>query len=413
MKRILFQTAAVAALLLNASCDKVKEPANAVGYLSFSDFAVNCDDEVITKAVSAASGNYSIFIYDKDGSIVEQTTYQAVKDNDNKIAVPAGEYRLVARSSVEEVPVAEFEQPVYGASKDFSISAGETTTIGQVTCTLLQCKVTVDYSDEFLETVTGPGSTKVTVKAGYPLEFTLNADRSYERGAGFFAVEGNTMEVVFSGSINGKTSKMTKVFTGISPRQWRQVKFVQKKNEQGQATFDIVITDLVSDEVLNNDIASAEEIIGEDPDAPKGDGGIDLAFDYAAGCDAQLTDLTAMQIVPLAERAMKIKLRATVPAGVKKFNVAISSTSTPFTLAVEAAEALNLDLINPTATNDVIFSVVPFPHGAELVGQTDIAFDLSAAQEAIINYPGVHTFTMKIVDQNNCTKSIPVVMLVD
>lgn len=412
MKKIIFYAAAAAALLLNA-CSKGPELKSEMGYLSFADFNITCDDEVVTKAVSPASGNYSVLVYDMEGNLVEKTTYAAVKANDNKLGIPAGEYTLVARSSEDEVPVAEFEQPVYGATTTFSIAAGETTTIGQLTCTLLQCKVTVAYSDEFLQTVTGAGSTKVSIKSGFPLEYALNADGSYEQSAGYFAVDGSTMEVVFSGSINGKTSKMTKAFTGITARQWRQVKFVQKKNEQGEATFEIVINDLVDDETLNNNISSAEDILGEDPEAPKGDGGIDLAFDYAAGCDAQLTDLTAMQIVPLSERHMSIKLRATVPDGVKKFSVGITSTSTPFTLAVEAADATNLDLINPSETNAVIFQVVPFPHGAELVGQTDIAFDLSAAQEAIINYPGVHTFTMKIVDQNNCTKSIPVVMLVD
>lgn len=413
MKKFAFYAAASAALLLNISCNKVMVPSVQEGFLSFSDFNISCDDEVMTKAVSPANGNYSVFVYDMEGTLVKETNYAAVKSNDNKLSLSAGEYTLVARSIEDDVPVAEFEQPVYGASKTFSISAGETTSIGQLVCSLLQCKVTVDYSDEFLATVTGAGSTKVTIKAGYPLEYALNADGTYEHSAGYFAVEGSTMEVVFSGSINGSTAKMTKVFTGIAARQWRQVRFVQKKNEQGQAVFDIVINDLVDDETLNNDIAGAEEIIGDDPDAPKGDGGIDLALDYAAGCDAQLTDLTAMQIVPLSERAMSIKLRATVPAGVKKFTVGISSTSTPFTLAVAAADATNLDLINPSETNAVIFQVVPFPHGTDLVGQTDIAFDLSAAQEAIINYPGVHTFTMKIVDQNNCTKSIPVVMLVD
>ncbi len=278
---------------------------------------------------------------------------------------------------------------------------------------MLQCKVTVAYSDEFLATVTGAGSTQVSVKSGYPLEYALNADLSYEQSAGYFAVEGSTMEVVFSGSINGKTAKMTKIFTGIAARQWHQVKFIQKTNEEGDATFDIVINDLVSDESLNNDITGEEDIIGEDPDAPKGDGGITLAFDYDSGCDTELTDLSAIQIVPVATRDMSIKLKATVPDGVKKFTVDIASTSTSFTAAVQAADALSLDLIHPSDANAIIFEVVPFPHGEDLLGQTEIAFDLSAAQDAIILYSGTHTFTMKITDQNGCSNSIPVVMIVD
>jgi hypothetical protein len=206
---------------------------------------------------------------------------------------------------------------------------------------------------------------------------------------------------------------MTKTFTGISARQWRQVKFVQKKNEQGDATFDIVINDLVGDEVLNNPLDVTEDIIGEDPDAPKGDGGITLVPDYEAGCDAEITDLTNIRILPVETKDMSIKLKANVPSGVKKFTVDIASDNDGFVAAVDAADARHLDLINPSEKNAIIFTVVPFPHGQELLGQTEIAFDLSAAQDAIVNYKGTHSFSMTIVDQEGCKNVIAVTMVVE
>ena len=246
------------------------------------------------------------------------------------------------------------------------------------------------------------------------IHYKLNANGTYDQSAGYFAVEeGSTMTVVFKGNVEGKTAKMTKTFTGISAKQWRQIKFVQKKNEQGQATFDIVIQDLISDATLNNNIDASEDKIGEDPDAPKGDGGIKLDFNYADGCDSQLTDLNNMVIVPTSERVMSIKLKATVPNGILKFNVAIESSSDAFKLALAAADAFNLDLINPKPAHDVIFQVVPFPHGPALSGETEVAFDLSAAQSAITAYPGTHTFMMTIVDNTFCSKTIPVTMIVE
>ena len=221
------------------------------------------------------------------------------------------------------------------------------------------------------------------------------------------------MTVVFKGNVDGKTAKMTKTFTGVTAKQWRQIKFVQKKNEQGQATFDIVINDLISDGTLNEDLLASEDKIGDDPDAPKGDGGITLDFDYAAGCDPDLTDLSNMIIVKKTVKEMSIKLKATVPNGILKFNVAIESNSDAFKLALAAADAFNLDLINPLEAHDVIFQVVPFPHGAELSGKTEVAFDLSAAQDAITAYPGKHDFLMTIVDKTFCSKTIPVSMIVE
>ena len=413
MKKTFILTILSAAMMLVASCQKTivtNEKEN--GYLSFSEFSLGLDETVITKA-TAANGNYVVIVFDSDGDEVAHKTYSEVAASGYKLSVPAGTYTLVARSTDAEAPMAAFEQPVYGVTKQFSVAAGQTTTIGELVCTLVQCKVTVAYSDEFLASVTGAGSTKVTVTEGYPLQYNLAANGTYEQQAGYFAVNGSTMTVVFSGDINNKNQKMTKTFTGISARQWRQVKFVQKKNEQGDATFDIVINDLVGDEVLNNPLDVTEDIIGEDPDAPKGDGGITLVPDYEAGCDSEITDLTNIRILPVETKDMSIKLKANVPSGVKKFTVDIASDNDGFVAAVDAADARHLDLINPSEKNAIIFTVVPFPHGQELLGQTEIAFDLSAAQDAIVNYKGTHSFSMTIVDQEGCKNVIAVTMVVE
>lgn len=413
MKKTLIYAAAAAVLMLFASCQKTPTGhGKENGLLSFGEFSLSVDQELVTKA-DAAGDNYSITILDSEGMTYLTKTYAQVVESGDAISLPAGAYTLVAQSLSGSVPPSSWENPIYGTSKDFTIQAGEVTEIGSLVCTLLQCKVTVDYSDEFLATVTGDCATTVTVRAGYPLEYALSANGTYDKSAGYFAVEGNTMEVQFNGSINGKVVKQNKVFTGIAPKQWRQVKFIQKKNEEGNATFDIVIQDLISDEIINNGIEASEDVIGEDPDAPKGDGGITLEFDYEAGCDEELTDLNNMLIVPLETRDMNIMLRATVPAGVLKFTVNIQSDNSAFNAALEAAGGSLLDLVNPSEASAKIFEIVPFPHGSELLGQTDIAFDLSVAQDAIINYPGTHSFVMLIVDNDYCSKEIPVTMIVE
>lgn len=411
MKKIFILLTAAAALFSAASCQKSPVEAKDYGYLSFGEFSLGLDEAVETRA--AANGNYVVIVTDSEGKEVVNTTYGALlEDGDYQITLPAGDYTLEARST-KDIPVAEFEQPVYGTSKEFSITAGETTYAGDLVCTLLQCKVTVSYSEEFLASVTGAGKATVEVTAGYPLEYVLNANGTYDQSAGYFEVEGSTMTVVFSGNIEGKSQKMTKSFTNIAPKQWRQIKFIKKVNEQGNAVFDIVINDLVDDETLNNSLVIEEDTMGDDPDAPKGDGGIKLELDYEAGCDPEITDLENIVIVPVATRDMAMRFRATVPNGVKKFNVQIDSDNDSFLSAVDAAKARELDLINPLPDNDIIFQVVPFPHGQELLGQTDIAFNLDAAQDAITIYSGRHTFKMVIVDQTGCKKEIPVVMVVE
>lgn len=414
MKKIFMCIAVAAALISAVSCQKSplgngKEN----GFLSFGEFSLGVDESVITKA-DPAGDNYSIKIYDADAAVKVSTTYGDVVANNEMISLPAGNYTLVAQSLAGDVPTASWENPIYGVSKQFAIEAGKVTEIGELVCTLVQCKVTVAYSDEFLDAITGAGKTTVEVTSGYPLDYELNADGSYDQSAGFFAVgEGSTMTVVFKGNVDGKTAKMTKTFTGVTAKQWRQIKFVQKKNEQGDATFDIVIMDLISDEPLNDDIQAEEETIGDDPDAPKGDGGITLDFDYEGGCDEELTDLENLLIVPVETRDMCIKFKATVPGGVLRFTVEVDSDNANFKAALDEAGGSTIDLVNPSPESDIIFKVVPFPHGEELLGLTEVSFDLSAAQDAILAFKGTHSFLMNIVDNNYCSKKIPVVMIVE
>lgn len=435
MKKTTFMALATVAMMLFASCQKtiVTGQKNEIGYLSFGEFSLGLNEDVETKATTAVSGTYAVNIYDAEGELKLSKTYAEILNNSNTISLPAGNYTLVARSSDLEVPTCAFEQPIYGVTHSFQISAGQTTNIGELVCTLVQCKVTVSYSDEFLASVTGAGSTKVTLTAGYPLEYALNDDQTYNQSAGYFAVNGNTMEVVFSGSIDGKNQKMTKTFSGIAARQWRQIKFVKKTNAEGNATFDIVINELLSDATLNNVVdVPAEVIIGEDPNKPKGDGNITLM--PAEGCDETITyssgteqdangNLIGVLNIPIApltaeqinanESTMNILLKASVPGGVKKFTVNIQTDNASFAAAVEAASATNLDLINPLPAHDVIFKVVPFPHGSDLLGKTEIDFDLSSAQPAIVNYKGNHLFTMTIVDNDGCSKVHTVTMVVE
>lgn len=418
MKRII-AIVSVAAAVLAVSCSKennFRKDKETEGTISFASLVLEEDQEVVTKA-SAASGNYSIFVYDAEDNLRFSSTYSAVKASGNKITLPAGKYTVVARSTEEDVPVAAFEQPVYGASAEVTVVAGQTTNVGALTCTLLQCKVTVSYSDDFLKMVTGPGSATVTVTSGHPLSYAMdysNGNATYDVSAGYFDVSNGstTMEVTFKGSVEGKSQKMTKTFTGIAARQWRQVKFIKKVDESGNATFDIIIDSFVSDEDLNNDLLAQETIIGSDPFAPKGDGDIRLEFDYANGCDPQFTDMSRLEVPALAERTMSLVFKVKVPNGIKKFVVLIDSSNNAFLNAVAAAEASTLDLIYPSEANMMIFDVVPFPHGADLLGKTDISLNLSASQEAILNFAGTHTFTMVVTDNQGCKNSIPVTMIV-
>ncbi len=414
MKKIMLMTAI--ALVALGSCKKETfnyggKGSDTTGTLSFDGLAIEVSDEThqVKASTRATTDLYAIYIDSEDGVRFLSTTYAELADN---IQLPAGKYTLTAQSATE-IPDAEFENPIYGTTKEFTIEAGKTTSIGTLTCTLLQCKVTVAYNQDFLDMVTGNCSTSVELTAGSPLEYAMTHSAEngpqYEKKAGYFAVNGSTLTVTFRGEIEGKSQRMTKSFTGIAPKQWRQITFVQKINGEGDATFDITISDYVEDETLDNDINGNETILGEDPNAPTGDGGIKLV----STCDY---DISNPIVVPAKENPFTLTMNAVVPNGVKRFTVEIESTNPDFTGSVASVNGgqTTLDLVNPSSgAIDVFTNLIPFPYGSAVEGKTEIPFDLSAAQVPILGFIGSHTFKMIVIDKTGCRNEIPVVLVVE
>ena len=416
MKKIL--TYISCAILLASACTDDNfgygSRENGNGTLSFDSFALlwTEDVNVVTKATETADDTYMLFIYDKDGSKVWEKSYGALKADPSSLSLLAGDYSLVVRSTASEVPNAKFDSPVYGAGTDFSIVAGQTTQLGSVTCSLLQCAVSVRYNDGFLSMVTGDGSTSVEVSSGYPLDYALSYNSgspTYEMRTGYFALnngENTSMTVTFKGLVEGKNQKMTAAVSGVKAKDWHIITFLKKVDASGNASFAIEIDGLVTDAELDNDVSGVEEGDGNDPQAPAGDGGIELV----STCDY---DITQPITVPAEGTAFNLTMQAIIPDGARKFTVDIASTNEDFIGSVNTVGGTTLDLINPSEASLGVFDIVPFPHGSELSGATSINFDLSAAQVPLLAFKGTHTFTMNVTDNNGCRKSIDIVLVVE
>jgi len=408
---------AAAALLTAAACneDFRRHENVTTGILSFENFTIHSalEVEVISKSVTEAPGDYIINIYDSNDELVKSVTYAEVKQSGYGIELLAGNYNLEVRSGV--LPVSAFEMPVYGATYGFAITAGGTTDLGDISCNILQCAATVDYDDALKEIMTGDGKATVEVASGYPLTYNLNyngGNITRDERIGYFSMESgaSTMVVTFSGKVNGSTQKMTKVINGIKAGELRQIRFIKKVNAEGDATIDITVNGYVEDADLQAFIASPQlDVIGEDPEAPKGDGDIRLVFE--PDC-TMYNDLSNIVVPTLDQGTMDLRLIILAPGGIKKLGVVISSTNSAFLGAVEAAGGPELDLVNPSEESEIIFQVVPFPHGSALLGATEVHLDLSAAQSPILGFQGSHTFVMKVTDNNNCRNEAAVTMIV-
>ena len=403
-----------AVMVLTVSCRKdtfkYEDGKENSGILSFAGLSLEVSEDVnkVATKADAAGDEYTVFLYDDSGKPLWQKSYGEVR-NGGDISLPAGTYRLEARSISAAVPQARFNSPVYGASEEVVIKAGEKTVLEPMTCTLLQVVVTVGYNDEFLKSVTGDGVATVELMSGFPLDYKLTYSEenvNYDHSMGYFAVNGenSTLVLTFKGSVDGKTQKMRTSITGVKVRDWHVITIMKKVDLSGNASFAIEIDGLVEDVELDNDVTAAEEGDGYDPETPTGDGGIKLVSTSAY-------DITKDVTVP-ETGSFPLTMQAIIPNGVRRFTVKIDSTNEEFMDAVNGVGGSTLDLINPSEAALGIFTIVPFPHGSELSGKTEIDFDLSGAQSPLLAFKGTHTFTMNVVDTKGCNKSIPIKLVV-
>lgn len=407
------------------------------GMLSFGEMQISIDESeamVRSTELPEVGGNYVIKIKDAEGKVVVDCSYKDIKDSSEGIALLAGEYTLEVCSTIDDIPDAAWEQPIYGATMSgIKIEAGKPTIIAEpITCTLLQCKVTVDYNDDFLAMV--KGACKTTITIGSSLEYNLNWDAtqgkitSYEKRAGYFDVNNGantTMEVKFEGSIydeeseSVKTMRQSKAFEGIEARQWRQVRFVKKVNEEGNASFEIEIDGYVEDDNLGTeDMTGEESVIAPDPNAPKGDGGIMLLNEEGLtentnptkeAWNAEKTDKPAINVANIDGNTFTFN--ASIPNGTREFYVDITSTNSNFNTAVNKITVNSDGRIYLTKEEEAHINVIKgladfhieFPTPDQVIDQTEVIFDLTNAIEALKMFPGTHTFSMYVRDSEGCT----------
>ena len=407
------------------------------GMLSFGEMQISIDESeamVRSTELPEVGGNYVIKIKDAEGKVVVDCSYKDIKDSSEGIALLAGEYTLEVCSTIDDIPDAEWEQPIYGATMSgIKIEAGKPTIIAEpITCTLLQCKVTVDYNDDFLAMV--KGACKTTITIGSSLEYNLNWDAtqgkitSYEKRAGYFDVNNGTnttMEVKFEGSIydeeseSVKTMRQSKAFEGIEARQWRQVRFVKKVNEEGNASFEIVIDSYVEDDNLGTeDMTGEESVIAPDPNAPKGDGGImllnvtGLTENTNPTKEAWNAEKTEKPIINMANiDGNTFTFNASIPNGTREFYVDITSTNSNFNSAVNKITVNGDGRIYLTKEEEAHIEVIKnlatfhieFPTPDQVIAQKEVIFDLTNAIEPLKMFPGTHTFSMYVRDSEGCT----------
>ena len=406
----LFKFLSVCALALSiglVSCERDKigygDKENATGTLSFMQFDVETSTEIdiISRAATSATYNYVIRIFDANGDQVgDDYIYGQMPES---IVLTTGTYSMSVQSQ-SNIPAAEFEAPVYGATvNNIVIEEDQTTNVGVITCKLINIKVSVAYN-EAMQAVMGE-DCQATVEIG-------NGALTFAKGesqCGYFAAPkvSNAMTVKFSGTVDGNYATMTRAFTDVKAGQWRKINFIMTVNEEGDATFDVVVEDWCDEKELSNNVDVSEEVIGPDPDAGEGEEENPDApkVIYKGGS----VPSSAIVITD----GMQLGFTISAPKGIAGLSVDIASDNADFNNDVLSMGISPIDLVNPSEAQISICNMFGLPYGESLVGQTETAFDLSGAVTPLLGFPGTHSFTLTITDAEGNTTSTTIKMKVN
>ena len=403
----LISTVALALTIGLVGCERDKigygDKEGATGTLSFMQFGVetSTDIEIISRAATSATYNYVIRIFDANGDQVgSDYIYGQMPES---IVLNTGTYSMKIQSQ-SQIPSAEFEAPVYGATVNgIVIEEDQTTDLGVITCKLINIKVSVGYNEAMWAVLGDDANVLVEIGDG-----ALNFAKGESQNGYFAAPEvSNAMTVKFAGTVDGNYATMTRAFTDVKAGQWRKINFIMTVNEEGDATFDVVVEDWCDEKELANNIEVSEEVIGPDPDAGEGEEeNPDAPKVIYKGGSVPTSPIVITD-------GMELGFTISAPKGIAGLSVDIASTNADFNNDVLSMGISPIDLVNPSEAQIQICDMFGLPYGANLVGQTETAFDLSGAVTPLLGFPGTHSFTLTITDAEGNSTSTTIKMKVN
>lgn len=350
-----------------------------------------------TRAVTEATPDYLVRIYNSSDECVLDTTYGDMQSqfNDgpeqNLLALPVGTYRLEVHSQEpSSVPDVEWEAPTYGTTYDFAVLRNHTsdsplTIADEVICKLSNIKVTVSISADLAELL--GDDTKSTVTLGSAVaEFTKSESR-----AAYFRPQnsdGDTLEFKLTGTKDGKPAELSKTITGVKAGQWRKIMLSIVYAETGDIKIVVTVDSFVQDsEITINSTESLWE--------PELDEGTDRPTLTWPGHDlAQPVALDESMYDPSGTfNGTAPALTLSAADGIQTLLLGITSDNAAFrTEIIEAAGLTNVDLCG------TISRLHPFYGLQVTAGATEATIDLESIMYLFFGYEGSHTLTFNMTD---------------
>lgn len=430
-------TAAITAILFAAGCVNEdpaykKEPGTTPttdgnGYLSMAGMTMRViyDDQTETQPDDTAGetvkpktraeetqpdvDQFIVEITDAEGTPVYKDTYANLRaetdETDGKMKLPVGSYTLEVRSEEPSSKLADWEHPVYFATRDFAIEKDKETPLEEIVCTLNNIKVTVACSKDLADRLTD--ATVSTVTLG---EKSMIFEKGEARAAYFTSLaELNTLQFNLTGAFADTPEtplQFNKEIPNVKAGQWRKITLVVTYADKGEMKFDIKVQNFVLDEEIPIDgTANLWEPVyeeGPDPMAP--------VIEWPGRDLTQPFQITASMFDADGNCTEPFALNLSAPNGIESFVLTFSSTNSAFMDALTEIQIPHtLDLCTTTqGPAYAILSGFGLPLGDKLRGATAKQFDIAGQIPMLFANPGfegTHTFACTMTDAKGLSTS--------
>ncbi len=386
------------------------------GQLSLASMKMEVDLKVDTVYPQSRAGvdvsNFLLTIKNSQGEQVEQYTYSEMPEI---ISLPVGTYTVVASSA--EAATNGFDVPFYtGSTEQFTIKENELTEVSALTCRLANVMISVEYDEELRKLMGEDVVTTVTIKEktrDMIKEYSLDIPSSETRKAYLIAPASvSPMDITLKGTIDGEFVTEVNRVDEVQAGQYNIIKYtlspVDDGNNSEGGNLNIAIN-------IDSSMTSSDETVGVNPGEEPGiedfptEGGEEPDQGGESEGDGEGTDQniptiegTSFNKVPFdidndrltISGAAELQVTIGAPNGIANLFVEIISETLDVS---EVGLPKSFDLAYPGENSDAL-SGLGFPVGDEVIGQTEVLFDISTFTALLPTFKGNHDFKIRVVD---------------
>ena len=371
--------------------DDYKNGQENIGYLALGGMEASIleDTENIgstTRAEGVDINTFDVVITNQAGEQVMSFKYG--ERPMEPIALDGGIYKITLMS--EPMVGADWEKPVYGASREVVITRKQTTTVQDVVCKLRNIKVSTEYAAD-IKAQLDPEYTSMTIALGdNSLVYSIDEARG-----GYFApvAEENTLQLTFKCRyVDGdKDIIMTNEITGVKAAQWRKINVVVQHAADGTANIGIVCDTWTYDETVEFDTSAYlfEEVLVDDTDLP--------VINFEGHDLAEAFELTDEMFDADGNFISNINVDVTAKVAISSIVIKTSSDNDEFLAAYDDVLPLETDICDGTNSNTFL-KLMGYPTDAK--GATSTRLKFGAQADMLRSYEGTHAYEITVTDVN-------------